>query len=149
MIPENAVLSPGAFALRYIFPAATRRKTMQDLVSIQKKIIAFSDARDWKQFHGPWRSSTCCLEGLDCECSGSMRKHRERSRDAGGQGNWMPTRLSDEPTKKTSITIICDVQDPFLFLHRRSQRRANMPGCHLFYLSLRLLMSASASRAHA
>jgi hypothetical protein len=37
----------------------------------------------------------------------------------------------------------------FFFLHRRSQRRANMPGCLLFFLSLRLLMSAFASRAHA
>jgi hypothetical protein len=38
---------------------------------------------------------------------------------------------STEFPKKTSIAIIYDVQDPFLFLHRRSQRRANMPGCLL------------------
>jgi hypothetical protein len=54
-------------------------------------------------------------------------KHRERSRAAGGHGNWMPTGLSDEPPKKTSIMIICDVQDPFIFLHRRSQVLSGMP----------------------
>jgi hypothetical protein len=33
----------------------------------------------------------------------------------------MQRRLSDEPPKKTSITIISDVRDAFLFLHRRSR----------------------------
>jgi hypothetical protein len=37
----------------------------------------------------------------------------------------------------------------FFFLHRRSQRRANMPGRHLFHRSLRLPMSAYAPHAHA
>jgi len=36
----------------------------------------------------------------------------------------------------------------FFFLHRRSQRRANMPGCLLFFSSIRPPMSAYASHAH-
>jgi hypothetical protein len=55
--------------------------------------------------------------------------------------------------KKTGILNIQSVfmkyMSLFFFLHRRSQRRASMPGCHLFYLLIRLLMSAYAPHAHA
>jgi hypothetical protein len=58
----------------------------------------------------------------------------------------MQRRPSDELPKKTRILNIQNIFMKytilFFFLHRRSQRRANMPGCHLFSLSLRPLMSA-------
>jgi len=37
----------------------------------------------------------------------------------------------------------------FFFLHRRSQRRANMPGCLLFYPAVQPPVSAFASHAQA
>jgi hypothetical protein len=51
---------------------------------------------------------------------------------------------------QTELWIIYhEVPDLFLFLHRRSQRRADMPGCLLFYRTIRSPVSAYASHAHA
>ena len=57
-----------------------------------------------------------------------------------------------EPPKKTRILnpeISLKFTILFFFLHRRSHRRADMPGCLLLSLSIRQPMSAYATHAHA